>query len=70
MLLLKPLSEALRDGNTIRAVIRGTGSSQDGRTPGITMPNALAQEELIKSVYRRSGLNPLGTSYVECHGTG
>ena len=70
VLLLKPLSDALRDGDTVRAVIRGTGSSQDGRTPGITMPNGLAQEELIRSVYERAGLDPLGTSYVECHGTG
>lgn len=68
--MLKPLADALRDGDTIRAVIRGTGSSQDGKTPGITMPNGLAQEELIRTVYERSGLNPLETSYVECHGTG
>lgn len=69
-MLLKPLSDALRDGDTVRAVIRGTGASQDGRTPGITMPNGVAQEKLIRGVYERSGLDPLGTSYVECHGTG
>ena len=68
--MLKPLADALRDGDTVRAVIRGTGSSQDGKTPGITMPNGSAQEELIRTVYERAGLNPLETSYVECHGTG
>ncbi|KAH8804399.1 putative polyketide synthase [Xylogone sp. PMI_703] len=69
-ILLKPLHDALEAGDTIRAIIRGTGSNQDGKTPGITMPNGLAQEALVRSVYERVGLNPLDTSYVECHGTG
>lgn len=70
VLLLKPLADALKDGDTIRAVIRATGSSQDGKTPGITMPNGIAQEELFRSVYASIGLDPTETSYVECHGTG
>ena len=69
-LLLKPLADALKDRDTIRAVIRGTGSNQDGKTPGITMPNGVAQEELVRSVYETAGLDPLETDYVECHGTG
>lgn len=69
-LLLKPLANALKDGDPIRAVIRGTGSSQDGKTPGITMPNGAAQEQLIRDVYAASGLDPAQTSYVEAHGTG
>nr|ASK38717.1 polyketide synthase [Paecilomyces divaricatus] len=69
-LLLKPLSDALRDNDTIRAVIRGTGSNQDGKTSGITLPNANAQQELIRDVYAAAGLDPLETEYVECHGTG
>nr|A0A348HAX6.1 RecName: Full=Highly reducing polyketide synthase phiA; Short=HR-PKS phiA; AltName: Full=Phomoidride biosynthesis cluster protein A [fungal sp. ATCC 74256]BBG28498.1 putative polyketide synthase [fungal sp. ATCC 74256] len=70
VIFLKPLQDAVEAGDTIRAVIRGTGSNQDGKTPGITMPNGLAQEALIRHVYDRSGLDPLDTSYVECHGTG
>lgn len=46
--ILKPLADALRDGDTIRAVIRATGSNQDGRTSGITLPNPVAQEALIR----------------------
>ncbi|CAG7931685.1 unnamed protein product [Penicillium olsonii] len=70
VLLLKRLDDALADGDTIRAVIRGTGCNQDGKTPGITMPNGASQEALIRSVYQKTGLDPLDTSYVECHGTG
>lgn len=54
----------------IRAVIRGTGSNQDGRTPGITLPSATAQETLIRDVYTRAGLCPSETEFVEAHGTG
>ncbi|CAG8364717.1 unnamed protein product [Penicillium salamii] len=70
VLLLKRLDDALADGDTIRAIIRGTGCNQDGKTPGITMPNGASQEALIRSVYQKTGLDPLETSYVECHGTG
>lgn len=68
--VLKPLTDALRDGDTIRAVIRGTGSNQDGKTSGITLPNPDAQEALIRDVYEAAGLHPRETSYVEAHGTG
>ncbi|KAF2464412.1 uncharacterized protein BDR25DRAFT_381212 [Lindgomyces ingoldianus] len=70
VLILKRLGDALRDGDTVRAVIRGTSSNQDGKTPGITLPNGQSQESLIRSVYQKTGLDPLETSYVECHGTG
>jgi len=68
--MLKPLDRALRDGNTIRAIVRGTGSNQDGKTPGITFPSKGAQIALAERVYRQAGLDPLHTTYVECHGTG
>ena len=67
---LKPLADALKDGDTIRAVIRGSGSNQDGKTSGVTPPNPVAQEALIRDVYVSAGLNPLETSFVEAHGTG
>lgn len=69
-LILKPLTDALRDKDTIRAVIRGSGSNQDGRTPGITLPNGAAQEALIRDVYNTAGLDPRETEFVEAHGTG
>ena len=68
--ILKPLSKALEDGDTIRAVIRGTGINQDGKTPGITQPNSAAQADLIATTYKRAGLELAETGYFEAHGTG
>jgi acyl transferase domain-containing protein len=66
-IVLKPLVDAIRDGNPVRAVIRGTGVNQDGRTPGITLPNSQAQEDLIRSTYARAGLDLTQTRYFEAH---
>lgn len=68
--LIKRLSTALRDGDTIRAVVRATGLNQDGRTPGITLPSAAAQEQMIREVYKRGGLDLGETAYIEAHATG
>ncbi|PTB74995.1 polyketide synthase [Trichoderma longibrachiatum ATCC 18648] len=68
--LVKRLSTALRDGDTIRAVVRATGLNQDGRTPGITLPSAAAQEQMIREVYKRGGLDLAQTAYIEAHATG
>ncbi|KIA75375.1 hypothetical protein HK57_00158 [Aspergillus ustus] len=68
--ILKPVLAAVRDGDMIRAVIRATGSNQDGRTPVLTQPSLQSQEELIRDVYRRAGLSLDATRYVEAHGTG
>ncbi|KAF4624686.1 hypothetical protein G7Y89_g13484 [Cudoniella acicularis] len=64
VVVIKSLSAALRDGNTIRAVIGATGTNQDGRTPG------LAQETLIRETYSAGGLDLKETRYFEAHGTG
>lgn len=69
-IILKPLSAAIRDGDTIRALVRGTGLGHDGRTPGMTYPSATAQESLIRKTYIASGLDPNHTVYSESHGTG
>lgn len=69
-IVLKPLSKAIRDGDTIRSLIRATGVNQDGRTPSITQPSAGAQERLIKDTYRRFGLDLGVTGFFEAHGTG
>jgi aspyridone synthetase (hybrid polyketide synthase/nonribosomal peptide synthetase) len=72
VLLLKPLSRAIMDGDHIEAVIRSTGVNSDGRTKGITMPNAASQMELIRQTYRDAGFDPVldRCQYFECHGTG
>ncbi|AGC46603.1 3-oxoacyl-ACP reductase [Myxococcus stipitatus DSM 14675] len=70
VVLLKPLSRALADGDVIHGVIRGSGTNQDGRTNGITAPSLDAQKLLAVDVYERSGVDPATLSYVECHGTG
>ncbi|KAG9235749.1 phenolpthiocerol synthesis polyketide synthase ppsA [Amylocarpus encephaloides] len=69
-LIIKPVSAAIRDGDTIRALIRGTGVNSDGRTPGITQPSSEAQISLIRSTYSRFGLDTSRTRYFEAHGTG
>ncbi|RSL58093.1 hypothetical protein CEP53_006251 [Fusarium sp. AF-6] len=69
-IILKPVSLALQDGDIIRAVIRSTGSNQDGHTPGLTQPSSQAQEDLIRHVYAQAGLSLNETRYVEAHGTG
>ncbi|KAF2463774.1 thiolase-like protein [Lindgomyces ingoldianus] len=70
VLVLKTLSTAIRDADNIRAVIRGTGSNQDGRTPRITQPSSSSQENLICQVYNSCNLGLESTRYVEAHGTG
>ncbi|KAK1561717.1 putative polyketide synthase [Colletotrichum navitas] len=68
--VIKTLSQAVADGDTVRAVIRGTGVNQDGRTAGITVPSGRAQEALIRQTYALANLPLDGTSYFEAHGTG
>lgn len=68
--VVKPLQQALADGNVIRCVIRNSGSNQDGKTPGLTMPSAESQEALIRQCYADAGLDLADTGYFECHGTG
>ncbi|KAK7734196.1 Type I Iterative PKS [Diaporthe eres] len=69
-LLLKPLDAALRDGDNVHAVIRETGSNQDGKTTTITSPSLESQVDLIEDCYRRAGLDISETGYVEAHMTG
>jgi acyl transferase domain-containing protein len=67
---IKPLRDAIRDGNPIRAVIRGTATNSDGNSASLMSPNGEAHEELMRKVYAHAGLNPKDTAFVECHGTG
>lgn len=70
MVVIKRLSDALRDGDTIRALIRASALNQDGRTPGITVPNGAAQGRLIKGAYESFGISRAPTQFFEAHGTG
>ncbi len=68
--LLKPLSRAVADGDTIHAVIRGSAINHGGRTSGYTVPNPNAQARLISGVMASAGIEPESIRYVEAHGTG
>ena len=70
VIVLKPLAVAQADGDRVYAVIRATGSNQDGRTSGITVPNPVAQAALARRVLAQSGLAASDIGYVEAHGTG
>ncbi|KAL2203502.1 hypothetical protein CC79DRAFT_1294463 [Sarocladium strictum] len=67
-MVLKPITAAVRDGDMIRAVIRASGTNQDGHTPSLTQPSSKAQEELIRHVYRKAKLSFDQTRYFEAHG--
>ncbi|HVG32646.1 MAG TPA: beta-ketoacyl synthase N-terminal-like domain-containing protein [Pyrinomonadaceae bacterium] len=70
VVVLKPLSRALADGDPVYAVIRGSATGQDGRSNGITAPSAQAQEAVLRDAYERAGVSPGRVQYVETHGTG
>src|SRR4051812_24725768 len=70
VVVLKPVSRALADGDPIYAVVRGTAVNQDGRTAGISLPNRAAQEAMLVEAYRQAGVAPEQVQYVEAHGTG
>ncbi|SNT43230.1 type I polyketide synthase [Rhodococcoides kyotonense] len=70
MVLLRPLADALRDGDRIYSVIRGSGVNQDGRTIAIPVPNPVSQRSLAERVCAEAGIDPSQVGYVEAHGTG
>jgi acyl transferase domain-containing protein/acyl carrier protein len=71
LVLLKPLDRALADGDTIHAIIAGSGVNSDGYSQGgISVPGAMTQAALLRSVYERAGVDPRTLAYVEAHGTG
>ncbi|WP_157195509.1 type I polyketide synthase, partial [Nocardia tenerifensis] len=70
IVVLKRLDAALRDGDRVYAIVRGTGVNQDGRTAAIPVPNPAAQAELARAVCAEAGIAPREVCYVEAHGTG
>ncbi len=69
VLILKRLSEAINDGDEIHAVIRGVGSSSDGRGKGITAPSQRGQVQAISRAYNQAGYDASSVELVEAHGT-
>ncbi|MCJ1471629.1 hypothetical protein MMC13_000269 [Lambiella insularis] len=70
VLVLKRLDLALANGDAVHAIIVDSGVGHDGKTFGIFLPNAEAQEALARSIYAKAGLDPRETLYVETYGTG
>ncbi|MCX7092177.1 MAG: amino acid adenylation domain-containing protein, partial [Methylobacter sp.] len=68
--LLKPLNQALKDEDSIYAVIKGSALNQDGTAAGMTVPNADAQAELIDQAWKDAGIDPRTIRFIEAHGTG
>ncbi|MCT2594589.1 acyltransferase domain-containing protein, partial [Streptomyces sp. N2-109] len=68
--VLKRLSDAVADRDQIYATIRGWAVNQDGRSLGVTAPNAMAQIDLHREALRHAGLGPDDVDFVEAHGTG
>ncbi|MEM9387922.1 MAG: SDR family NAD(P)-dependent oxidoreductase [Pseudomonadota bacterium] len=70
LVLLKPLSKALADEDTIYALIKGSASNQDGKGSGIAAPNGEAQQRVVLAACEDAGIEPGQLDYVEAHGTG
>src|SRR6266545_1592443 len=68
--LLKPLEDALRDGDQVYAVIKSSAANHGGKTNGYTVPNPNAQADLILDALKKANIDPKTLSYVETHGTG
>jgi phthiocerol/phenolphthiocerol synthesis type-I polyketide synthase B len=70
MVVLKRLSDAVRDGDRLLAVVRGSAVNQDGRSNGLLAPNPAAQMAVLRSAYANAGVPPQEVDYIEAHGTG
>ncbi|MHA7237856.1 beta-ketoacyl synthase N-terminal-like domain-containing protein, partial [Burkholderia pseudomallei] len=70
VLVLKPLSRALADGDAIHGIIRGSMINAGGKTHGLTVPNPRAQQAVVGAALARSGVPARAVGYIEAHGTG
>ncbi|HWO67185.1 MAG TPA: type I polyketide synthase, partial [Umezawaea sp.] len=70
VVVLKPLRAAIVDGDRVHGVLLGSAVNNDGATSGLTVPSALAQEQVVRTAHRRAGVSPDDVQYVELHGTG
>src|SRR4051812_43463981 len=70
VVVLKRLTDAVRDGDRVLAVVRGSAVNQDGRSNGLMAPNPAAQMAVLRAAYANAGVEPREVDYVEAHGTG
>lgn len=70
MIVLKRLSDAIDDGDTILALIRGAAVNHDGPSGGLTVPNGLSQQAVIRHALKNAHVKAAEVSYIESHGTG
>ncbi|MEV4513673.1 beta-ketoacyl synthase N-terminal-like domain-containing protein [Dactylosporangium sp. NPDC049525] len=70
VVILKRLSDAVRDDDPVYGLVMGSGVFQDGRSDGMMAPNSEAQQRMLEEVYQRAGIDPNTVQYVEAHGTG
>ncbi|MET0896300.1 MAG: type I polyketide synthase [Mycobacterium sp.] len=70
VVVLKRLSDAIRDGDRVLAVVRGSAVNQDGRSNGLTAPNSNAQRDVITRTLRSADVTPASVNFIEAHGTG
>lgn len=69
-IMLKPLAAALRDGDTIAAVIAGVACNHGGQASGLTVPNPVQQARLLRQAWKDAGIAGARIAYLEAHGTG
>lgn len=69
-IVLKRLSDAQRDGDTVLALIRGSAVNHDGQSSGLTVPNGLSQQNVMRQALAQARVDPQDVSYLEAHGTG
>jgi malonyl CoA-acyl carrier protein transacylase len=70
VIILKRLSDAVANQDNILALIRGSAINHDGASSGFTVPNELAQEQVIRQALQHAKVKPAEVSYIEAHGTG
>ncbi|MCR9142858.1 MAG: acyltransferase domain-containing protein [bacterium] len=70
MVVLKRYSDAVRDGDKILGLIRGSAVNHDGPASGLTVPNGPSQQKLFREAIQNAAIDPLDLAYLECHGTG
>lgn len=68
--VLKPLQQAIEDNDHIYGVIRGTAINAGGKTNGFTVPNPVAQAQVVSAALKDAGISARSVSYIEAHGTG